>query len=362
MQWQHIVGAYQGPLLSSQYFGLGVVLVCLGGLMVWRKDRLLWLFGALSLVTLLLATSSGPWLAKLPLLKNLYLLHFVLFVYLAVAVVLAVIIDRTRLAIRQLGERTNAASDGRTSRRRKAFYAWSGALVALLVAVVAMAPPAAYLAKSIPMTVEAVVVPTWFRAEAPTLSGHPIVLALPAPFTTTTPGATWETKGGQRYLLADGWKQAALTWQALSEQNYSIVGSGGLGVGVKHDAGEDQGQNVITKVSFAYGLSPNVTSSDIVAVHRALSEWGVTMVVLPDQPELPEYDQVASVTAMAALISAATGARPTHVADAWVWRRVDRDNPVAYADATQYARCTGGPSSHGVIAVRRTTSCVLSSL
>ena len=131
---------------------------------------------------------------------------------------------------------------------------------------------------------------------------------------------------------------------------------------MKHDAGEDQGQNIITKVTFAYGSSPNVTSSDIVAVHRALSEWGVTMVVLPDQPELPSYDQVASVTAMAALISAATGARPTHVADAWVWRRVNHDNPQAYPDAAQYARCTSGLPTRGVIAVHRTTACVLSPL
>ena len=127
--------------------------------------------------------------------------------------------------------------------------------------------------------------------------------------------------------MAIWWKQAALTWHALSGQDYSMVGTGGLGVGAKHDAGEDQGQNTITKVTFAYGSTPSVTSSDIVSVHRALSEWGVTTVVLPDQPELPSYDQVASVTAMAALISAATGARPTHVADAWVWRGVNHDNP-----------------------------------
>ena len=244
-------------------------------------------------VTLLLATSSGPWLAKLPLLKNVYLLHFVLFVYLSVAVVLAVIVDHARIAIRQLAESTNAASTGRTSPWRRAFYSWSGALAGLMVAVVALAPPAAYVAKSIPMTVEAVVLPTWFRAVAPRLPGHPVILALPAPFTTTTPDVKWETPDGQRHLLADGWKQAALTWHALTGQDYSMVGTGGLGVGVSHDAGEDQGQNIITKVTFAYGSSPNVTSSDIVAVHRALSEWGVNMVVLPDQPELPSYDQVA---------------------------------------------------------------------
>ena len=189
-----------------------------------------------------------------------------------------------------------------------------------------------------------------------------MVLALPAPFTATTPGATWETKGGQRYPLAEGWKQAALTWHALTGQRYSIVGTGGLGVGVKQPAGVDQGQNVITKVTFAYGSSPNVTSSDIVAVHRSLADWGVTMVVLPDQPELPSYNQVASVTAMAALISAATGATPMHVADAWVWRRVNDDNPVTYPSGSQYARCTSGLPAHGVVAVHRTTSCVLSSL
>ena len=197
---------------------------------------------------------------------------------------------------------------------------------------------------------------------APRLPGHPVVLALPAPFTTTTPGVKWETPDGERHLLASGWKQAALTWHALSGQRYSMVGAGGLGVGAKHDADENQGQNVITKVTFAYGSSPNVTSADIVAVHRALSEWGVTMVVLPDQPELPTYDQVASVTAMAALISSSTGARPTHVANAWVWRRVNHDNPKVYPDAARYQRCTSGLATSGVVAVHRTTACVLNSL
>ena len=100
-------------MLSAQYFGLGVVLVCLGGLIVWWKDRLLWLFGVLSVVTLLLATSSGPWLAKFPLLKNAYLLHFVLFVYLAVAVVLG------------SHHRPYSVSDSSTWRERNAAFEWA---------------------------------------------------------------------------------------------------------------------------------------------------------------------------------------------------------------------------------------------
>ena len=72
-----------------------------------------------------------------------------------------------------------------------------------MVAVVAIAPPAAYVAKSIPMTVEAVVLPTWFRAGGASVAGHPVVLALPAPFTTTTPGVKWETPDGEHHLLAE---------------------------------------------------------------------------------------------------------------------------------------------------------------
>ncbi len=360
LQWQHIVGAYQGPMLSPQYFGPGVIVVCLAGLLVWWKDRLLWLFGVLSVVTLLMATSSGTLIARLPLLKNAFPIHFVSLVYLTVGVVLAVVVDHSRSAFRNRESRSTGGS-GSISGLRAHLSSWSGTLAGIAVAIIAIAPTAAYVAQSIPMTTEAVVLPTWFHAVAPRLPGRSVVLALPAPFTTTTPGITWEARDGKRYLQAISMKQAALTWHALTGQEYSTVGAGGLGVGVKHDTGEDQGQNIITKVTFAYGSSPDVTSSDIAAVHRALSDWGVTRVVLPDQPELPSYDQVASVTAMAELISAATGTNPTHVADAWVWRQVNDDDPRVFPNATQYARCLSGLGTHGPVAVHRATTCVLGS-
>jgi len=77
-------------------------------------------------------------------------------------------------------------------------------------------------------------------------------------------------------------------------------------------------------VTFAYAGPPVVTAGDLAAVRRALQGWRVDTVVLPDQPDLPEYDQVASVPAMATLITSATGIRPTFVADAWVWNGVNR--------------------------------------
>jgi hypothetical protein len=59
------------------------------------------------------------------------------------------------------------------------------------------------------------------------------------------------------------------------------------------------------------------------------------------------------------LITASTGALPFHIADAWVWGQVGHDVPKRFPDAAQYARCTNGPASRGVVAVDRVTACVL---
>ncbi len=236
---------------------------------------------------------------------------------------------------------------------------WIGALGGLAVAAVAIVPPAAYLAQGIPVTVTPIVLPSWFRTVAPKLNGHPVVLVLPAPFTTTKPDLTWRGENGQKYPLSISGKESAMTWAALSGQRFSMVGGGGLDAGVKHRAGENQGQNVITQVTFAYGSRPNVSRSDIEAVHRALSEWMVTTVVLPDQSDLPAYDRVASVTAMTALISAATGETPVRTADAWVWNDVNRYAPRSFPSGAQYTACTVGRSRQGRVAVRKTVTCVL---
>ncbi len=366
-QWQHIVGGYQGPVLSSMlfsvYLGAGVFAVSIVGLVIWRGDRRLWLFGVLAFVSLVLVTSSGPWLASVPLLRNIVPQHFVVFAYLSLAVMLALILEHARKGVNKWWERSpsRTADESSPSARRVPLHGWSGPLAAGLVAAVAIVQPAVYLARTIPMTVEPIILPTWFSTVAPTLLGHPVLLALPAPFTATKASLTWTDQEGQTFPFNIGWKQAALTWQALGGQRTSIVGSGGLGAGLGHRAGEDQGQNVITRVTFAYASAPDVNSADMAAVHRSLSQWGVTTVVLPDQPELPAYDQVASITAMAALITGATGARPVHTARAWVWNDVHRDVPTGYPSASTYAGCVGTRPGRGVVAVDRTVSCMLAS-
>ena len=354
-----LVGGYQGPILSSQYFGIGVIVVCLAGIVAWRRQRLLWLFGQLAIFSLFLVT-SGPWLGSSPVLKDIVPLHFVLFAYLAVAVLLGVIVDNTRTAVNaSSGQGAGRSASTRSEQWKYLSRRWPGAVSGLIVAAVAIAPPAAYVALGIPFTVEPIVLPTWFRTVAPHLSGHPVVLVLPAPFSATKSKLKWTDASGRSYSLAISGKQAAMTWQALSGQRFSMVGSGGLGAGTVRNRVENEGQNVISQVTFAYGAPPVVTSNDFAAVHRALLGWKVTTVVLPDQPELPQYDQVASVQAMAALITGATGVTPTHTANAFVWNGVDLATPSSFPNTAKYASCTNGTNGSRGLAVDRTVACIL---
>ncbi len=102
-----IVGGYQGPVLSYQYFGTWMAVVVVGGTAAWWRDRRLWLFGAVAAVSAVLSLGSraGEWLPwkslqNLPILENVVPYRFVLITYLAVAVMLA-LDRRARLRGRQ---------------------------------------------------------------------------------------------------------------------------------------------------------------------------------------------------------------------------------------------------------------------
>jgi hypothetical protein len=83
------------------------------------------------------------------------------------------------------------------------------------------------------------------------------------------------------------------------------------------------------------------------------------MVVVPDQADLPPYDHVTSVPFAVALITAATGQRPIHQADAWVWTGVDRTHPASLPTGSRLQECTNGVAVRGVAAVDAVAVCVL---
>ena len=83
-----------------------------------------------------------------------------------------------------------------------------------------------------------------------------------------------------------------------------------------------------------------ITPGKIAAVRSVLHEWGVTMVVIPDQPGLVRLAQLASVPAAAALITAATGHRPVYEEGAWVWAAVNHVSPSIVTTTSKFSECT----------------------
>ena len=346
----HLGFSYQGPLLSSQYIGIGALVVLIGGFIVWRRDRRLWLFGALAMISLALSLGSNkdlflPWelVTGLPLFKNIIPYRFILVTYLAVAVMLGLIVEHTYLAVNQRRKLARETSTGQPARgfwRR--LPRWVGAATGVIVAAIALVPSAAYVAQTIPFATRPVVLPKWFRTVAPHLSGHQVLL-------TFTQPSIWENN--------------PMAWQAVDRMRYSTVNEAGP-AGLLERAGEERvGATVIANASSSFadesGTQMLISTDDIAAVRDALRKWGVTTAVIPDQPNLASYDQIPSVTLVAALMTAVTGERPIHQADAWVWTGVDRTHPASLPTGSRLQECTNGVAVRGVAAVDAVAVCVL---
>jgi hypothetical protein len=336
-----VVGGAQGPVLSSQYLGFGLLAVVVGGLVVWRRDLRLWAFASLAALSAVLSLgvrygSFAPWgvLAHLPLFDNVSPSRFTLFTELATAALVALVVDHVYDAAR-----TRSAARDRTGSPRL----WRRSLPLLAgtaVAATAVAPPAAYLAKSIPMTTQPVTVPTWFETVGDRLGAGQVVLVLPAPFGVT---------------------QSAMTWQAVDGMDFSMAGQGGPGGVVERAGAARAGQREIVDSSFFFS-DGSVTPVGVAAVRTALTAWEVTTVVVPDQPGLPDYERIRSVTKAATLLAAATGEAPELRSDAWVWSGVRRAIAAKPAPSPAVARCPLGLGYDGTAAVRTATACALATL
>jgi hypothetical protein len=99
------VGGYQAPSLSGQYFGIGLLAVLGLGLVIWRRDRRLWLLASVGVVYTLLSLglSLHGWtlwrlFVRAPLMENVIPSRFVLFTYLCAAAMLGIIVDQVRKA------------------------------------------------------------------------------------------------------------------------------------------------------------------------------------------------------------------------------------------------------------------------
>jgi hypothetical protein len=331
--YNHVVGGYQGPLFSAAYLGIGMVVILVGGLVLWRRDLRLWLFAAITVGTgaLSLGTtgSFAPWdlVSRLPLFDDIIPSRFLVMTYLGAAVMLGLIVDHARSSVLVRGE-TGGFERGRIV----------AGFAGFAVAGVALVPIITNVAPDLPITAEAVSLPTWFRTVAPRLPANQVVLVFPAPFGTI---------------------ESAMTWQAVNRMHYSVVGGGGPGDLLVRAGTERKGQAAVAAASYSFAGPPSVGASTGAAVHDALVGWGVDTVVIPDEPGLAPYEQPQSVTLAAALTTAATGRSPVRQSGAWVWTDVQHRAQIGYPTAAEFAACTKGQPARGIAAVDRATSCVL---
>jgi hypothetical protein len=322
----HVLGGYLGPPLpTSEYLGLGLLVVLGLGLLVWRRDRRLWLFGALGAITVVLSlgvdrTYWVPWrvLAHVPLIQNILPSRFMLVTTLCVAVMLAIIVDRAR---QSAGDVVRGAAGRWSARLGPALAGALGSLVGLGVAAVATVPLATGLIGKVPLTVQTVRLPLWFADAAPRLPPGQVVLTYP--------------------FIPSG-IQAPMAWPAVDSLHFAIVGGGGPGGVVGRAGWERPGQEVLSAASFSVSGPPQGTSSNVLAVRQALAGWGVTTAVVPDPAGLPRYERGTSPETALGLLTAAIGRPPEYRDDAWVWSGVQSPGAALSLSPPEFARCSAG--------------------
>jgi hypothetical protein len=323
----HLFGGYQGPTLPQLgYLGVGVIAVAVVGAVVWRGDGYVRFFAAFGVVAAILSLGVGngywaPWrlFVHAPVLNNVVPVNITAILDTCVAIVVAKVIDHTRsVTVPRMGR-------------------MPGAFVASVVAAVAIVPTAAALWPNIPLTARPVVVPQWFTTVAPRLP-HAVVLPYPA---------------------ALGGIQSSMAWQAVEGMTFSLVGGGGPGIAPSRAGPEAPGFAVLARASVPLSPPPLPTTANLGAIRQAMTGWGVTTVVVPDQPALPTYERGRSVAYAVGLFSAALGEPPTRQAQAWVWNDVNVAGPSVSVSAARFTSCTSGsgPSASG----SAVASCVLHS-
>ena len=348
----HRYGGYQAPILSGQYLGLGMAAVLVGGVVLWRRDSRLCLFAVVGAVSIPLSLGLRahywtPWrlFVRAPLLENIIPSRFLMVTYLCAGVMLGLIVDHTRsMAISGVldPDPTARATYVEAASPRPLLRA-RGAVIGAVVAAVALIPWAGYLSTGMPLTVQAVVLPTWFAKVAPTLRGHHVVLAFPVPFASM---------------------QSAMTWQAVDRMSFSMAGGGGPGGLITRAGPEAAGQTVLGALSTADSspVATEISAVEVGAVREALRGWGVTTVVLPDTTGLQSYVQVYQIRSIVLLITAATGRPPKLQADAWVWEGANQSVPVAIPSNNALAICGSGSPTGTDASIHRTAECVVANL
>jgi hypothetical protein len=314
-----------GAGFTRSFIGIGLVVVCVAGLVVWRRDQKLQIAALGAGVSLVLSLGAShsvllPWKAfgNLPLLENIIPSRFSMVAYLALAVMLGLIVDHTWVAAGKWEARAASQRASSVDARPAAGARLLAPFAALLVAAVALVPFAVYLEPYVPFAVRPVAVPDWFQKVGVELPGRQVVLVLPMPYFLENP----------------------LTWQAVDHMRFDLVS----GVGPEGDpsrGGVNAGaQEFLDSLSAPEVIGPKVTPEAISSVRDTMDRWGVTTVVIPTDGKPPTYLwRVNSVPLSVAFMTAVTGTRPVEQDHAWVWYGLGTAPPPLILSTAAFEKC-----------------------
>lgn len=342
------LGGYVGPASPSpSYLGPGLLLVLVAGTLVWRSDRRLWFFGGLGVITAAISLRVGggrwgPWsvVYHLPLFDNVVQSRFVAVFGLCAAVMAAIIVDRSRSGtLEWLAHRHDGDQAITTRGRAPTASRWWAGGAAVVVALVALVPVIAVLAPNLPLTMQPVTVPHWFQTTADRLPPGQVLLTYP-------------------FATADS--QASVPWQAIERMHYKMAGGGGPAGTVARAGSNQVGFSVLRSASVPLLPPPALTASNLEAVRSAMHNWGVTMVVVPDDAGLPSFQTARGTKYGVAFFTVVLGSAPIRQDGAWVWPvAATLAPPVAIAESV-FDTCVGS-GTEGQESVAHVGRCVLRS-
>ena len=255
------IGGYSGrPLPSLSFLGVGIIAMAVVGVVLWRRDRRLVLFGALAIVAIALSLRSSngglPWVpwklvSNLPIFENVLPERFMAAGTLCAAVILGLVLDHSHGALGSI----LSSADLSAGRARFLRY---GAVLGLVA--IAFEPLAQVEFPILPLATSAVAVPPWFATTA--LRAPPGTVILDGDVADVGSVLVWQARANMRYALANG------TWQA------------GLSTRASKYRG---GYETLVKYGAPIGPQQAPSRREVLSLRDVLRTWKVDVVVVPEQ-------------------------------------------------------------------------------
>ena len=118
-----------------------------------------------------------------------------------------------------------------------------------------------------------------------------------------------------------------------------MAGGGGPPGTVARAGADSRGFAVLDAASVPLGPAPAPTSANLRAIRDAFRDWGVTMVVVPDDAGLATYQTGRGSAYGSALFAAVLGSAPVRQDGAWVWSDITVAPPPVSISSMAFDAC-----------------------